>query len=227
MVLAQSTGHYPAPQRPNSARVTGLSLAIALNASVLLAASVLMKPPLFLQPASATITVVDLPRDATPTPPPPPERVPVVRTQRVPVPQPVPTPQREPAPDARAQPLATGPAFDPAPASFVVPETGGVPDPGPAAPPVAGVRLQYEAAPPPRYTADLIRDRAQGTVLLQVLVDVDGRPLQVTIHRSSGNRRLDRLAQQHVQARWSFQPATRDGRAVQAIGLVPIDFRLD
>jgi protein TonB len=29
-----------------------------------------------------------------------------------------------------------------------------------------------------------------------------------------------------VQQRWRFEPAMRDGRAVQAWGLVPIDFSL-
>lgn len=227
MVLAQSPRHFQASQRPNSARVTGLSLAIALNAVVLLAASVLMKPPLFLQDATDTIAVIDLPREVAPTPPPPPQPAPVMRRQTPPVPQPVQPPQRDAVPETSRQPLATGPAVAPSQDAFTLPATSGTPDPGPAAQPVAGVRLEYGSAPAPRYTADLIRDRAQGTVLLQVLVDVDGRPLQVSIHRSSGNRRLDRLAQQHVQAKWTFRPAMQDGRAVQAIGLVPIDFRLD
>jgi protein TonB len=64
-------------------------------------------------------------------------------------------------------------------------------------------------------------------VLLEVLVDVDGSPLKVTIHRSSGNRELDRAAQQQVQKHWRFRPASRNGAAVQAIGLVPIDFKLN
>lgn len=226
MVLAQSPRHFQASQRPNSARVTGLSLAIALNASVLLAASVLMKPPLFLQEATDTIALVELPREVKPTPPPP-VTVPVLRTPLPPAPRPLPPTQREAAPDPRPQPIATGPSVAPSQDAFTLPATSGAPEPGPSSQPIAGVRLEYGSAPAPRYTADLIRDRAQGTVLLQVLVDVDGRPLQVSIHRSSGNRRLDRLAQQHVQSTWTFRPAMQDGRAVQAIGLVPIDFRLE
>ena len=61
---------------------------------------------------------------------------------------------------------------------------------------------------------------------LRILVDVDGRPLQVQVERSSGHRSLDREAVRHVQQRWRFEPATRDGRPVQAWGLVPIDFSL-
>ena len=105
-------------------------------------------------------------------------------------------------------------------------------DPGPISPPIsevgpiAGVRLEYASAPPPSYPRRPLTDRIEGQVLLQVLVDVDGKPLQVSIHRSSGNRELDRAAQQHILRRWTFRPAMKDGRAVQAIGLVPIDFKL-
>lgn len=226
MVLVQSARLFPAA-RPNPVRVTGLSMAIVLNVAVLLAASVLMKPPLFLQPASDAIAVVHLPAERTPTPPPPPEVVPVVRRQdAAPAPRPVPEP-RASLPDTRAQAIATGPVVDPAPDAFVVPDAGGAPDPAPAGQPVAGVRLEYASAPAPRYSAELVRAGAQGTVLLQVRVGEDGRPLDVVVHRSSGNRRLDRLAQQHVLAHWTFRPAMRDGQPVQAIGLVPIDFRLD
>ena len=65
-----------------------------------------------------------------------------------------------------------------------------------------------------------------GTVLLQVLVDVDGRPLDVTIARSSGHRELDEAARLQVLKRWSFQPATRDDTPIQAVGLVPVEFNL-
>jgi len=94
-------------------------------------------------------------------------------------------------------------------------------------PPPSGMQLQYAAAPPPAYPREALREGLRGTVLLQVLVDTDGRPLQVDIARSSGHRTLDRTAQRHVLARWRFRPALQDGRPVQAIGLVPIEFSLD
>ena len=65
-----------------------------------------------------------------------------------------------------------------------------------------------------------------GTVLLQVLVGIDGRPLEVTVAQSSGHRELDEAARAQVLKRWSFQPATKEGKAVQAIGMVPIEFAL-
>ena len=62
--------------------------------------------------------------------------------------------------------------------------------------------------------------------MLEVLVGLDGQPLAVTVARSSGHRELDEAARAQVLKRWRFQPATRDGLAVQAIGMVPIEFAL-
>lgn len=224
MVLVQSYGHRPAPQRPNPARITGISLAVAFNLAILFAMTVLMKPPLVLEPAGST-WIVPVTRTIDPPPPPPPELVPVERRQAPAPARPAPL-QPQTVTEPSPQPLATTAVPTATPDAFSLPETTvGIADPPPAGP-VAGVRLEYASAPAPRYTPDLIRDQAQGTVMLQVLVDVDGRPLQVSVHASSGNRRLDRLAQQHVLKHWTFRPAMRDGRAVQAIGLVPIDFKL-
>jgi protein TonB len=66
-----------------------------------------------------------------------------------------------------------------------------------------------------------------GVGLRPVLVDVDGRPPQADVQRSSGDRRLDNAARKQVLQHWRFRAAMKDGRAVQAIGLVPIAFNLD
>ena len=93
--------------------------------------------------------------------------------------------------------------------------------------PVTGMRLEYGDASAPPYPRDALRDGAEGTVMLQVLVGVDGRPLEVTIHAGSGHRRLDEAARRHVLRHWRFRPALRGGEPVQALGLVPIAFSLD
>jgi protein TonB len=93
--------------------------------------------------------------------------------------------------------------------------------------PLVGAHLEYEIAPPPPYPVDAIRNSLTGTVMLRVLVDVDGKPIDVRIERSSGHRVLDVAARNHVLARWRFRPAMQDGRTVQAIGLIPVDFHLD
>jgi len=63
-------------------------------------------------------------------------------------------------------------------------------------------------------------------VLLRVEVDSGGQPVAVSIERSSGSRHLDQAARQQVLKRWRFEPAQRDGVAVPAIGLVPVQFSL-
>lgn len=92
--------------------------------------------------------------------------------------------------------------------------------------PMLGSQLQYVSAPPPPYPAAEQRRNIEGTVMLRILVDVDGKPLDVVVDASSGNRNLDRAASQHVLKHWRFKPAVRDGVTVQAYGLVPISFAL-
>jgi len=92
--------------------------------------------------------------------------------------------------------------------------------------PIPAVRLEYASAPAPAYPREAARRRLEGTVMLQVLVDVDGRPVEVLVQQSSGHRQLDEAARRQVLERWRFRPAMRDGVAVQAIGLVPVEFKL-
>ena len=88
------------------------------------------------------------------------------------------------------------------------------------------IQLEYLSAPPPKYPRGALSRRIEGTVLLQVLVGIDGRPLDVTVSQSSGNRELDEAARSQILKRWSFRPAMKNGQAVQALGLVPIAFNL-
>ena len=86
--------------------------------------------------------------------------------------------------------------------------------------------IAYETATPPAYPIQALRAGVQGTVLLKVLVDAGGKPVQVAIERSSGSRTLDNAARQHVLAAWRFHPSMRDGRAIEAWALVPVQFNL-
>lgn len=86
--------------------------------------------------------------------------------------------------------------------------------------------IAYETATPPDYPVIALREGVQGTVLLRVLVDETGKPVQVLILKSSGSRDLDNAARDHVLAAWRFHPAQRDGRAVQAWAQVPVKFSL-
>lgn len=99
---------------------------------------------------------------------------------------------------------------------------GPVANPGP----LPSATLEYVRATSPRYPINELRNGVQGTVVLRVLVDVDGKPIDVAVETSSGNRNLDKEARQHVLKTWRFKPAMQNGQAVQAYGLVPIAFSL-
>ncbi|MBE2211979.1 MAG: TonB family protein, partial [Xanthomonadaceae bacterium] len=44
---------------------------------------------------------------------------------------------------------------------------------------------------------------------------------------SSGHRVLDRAAREQVLRKWKFVPARRNGRAVRAVGTVPVAFTIN
>ena len=106
-------------------------------------------------------------------------------------------------------------------------DPGPVVDPGPVdTGPVSVGSLAYVTATAPPYPRSEALSGIGGTVLLKILVDVDGRPLEVVVLESSGNRNLDRSAREHVRKHWLFQPAMRDGKPVQAYGKVPVVFSM-
>ena len=209
--------------RLDVARIAAGAGAIALNVTVLLLLLVPAGMPALAPPSNPGIVVVPIiDRIVPPTPPVP---VPVTRPV-TPVAPAVPTPVHRdvrPVIDQVVVDQGTLPADD-----VVVPSTDtAVNDIAPPSGPVTGLRLEYATAPSPPYPRDALIAGLQGTVLLQVLVDVDGRPVQVDVERSSGHRVLDDAARRYVLRHWMFRPATKDGRPVQAVGLVPIAYSLD
>jgi protein TonB len=85
--------------------------------------------------------------------------------------------------------------------------------------------LAYRSAPL-RFPAQALRQHLQGTVLLRVLVDENGAPVQVEVEHGSGYAVLDRSAREQVLAHWRFQPAMVNGHAVRAWARVPVSFVL-
>ena len=75
------------------------------------------------------------------------------------------------------------------------------------------------------YPIDAMRRHEQGTVILHVLVDADGKVLTVEIETSSGSPRLDRAARDAVR-QWRFNPAKHGGAALSAWARVPVSFNL-
>jgi len=208
----------------DASRVLAQAGAIAVNVALLMVLLTPVVPPLVEAVLTDRTDIIWVtPPKLQPVQPPTPVEKMKVEPKRAPTPRPVPlqAPQIEQPPVLVEQ----GEYVDPATLETVTDEGPTTPTIEPAQP-QTGASLRYAIAPPPPYPREALRDGVSGTVTLEVLVDVDGRPLEVHIARSSGNRALDTAAKRHVLAKWRFEPAVRDGRAVQAIGLVPVDFVL-
>jgi protein TonB len=102
-----------------------------------------------------------------------------------------------------------------------------VPEAQPAASdsPVAVSDPDYLRLPTVVYPPAAKRVRAQGMVHVRALVDVDGRPRDVSVARSSGFDLLDRAACEAVRGAL-FKPYRRNNVAQSMVVIVPIDFNL-
>lgn len=86
--------------------------------------------------------------------------------------------------------------------------------------------VAYLSNPKPVYPRAAKRRGMQGTVVLEIEVSVDGKPLSILIAESSGFKILDVAAKKAVSD-WQFIPAQRNGVAVVASVDVPIRFILN
>ena len=204
---------------PEPARIAAMSAAIALNLAVIMIAARPLPASLPSLPSLAPAALVRLiPPPPVPVPPPPVELAPLphapVATHVSPHPAVITSPPQTVAEGSEAVPTVDAPPAEPA-------------NPGPpgiAAAPVEA-SLAY-LAHPLAYPPAALRQHLQGVVLLRVLVDETGRPLQVSVLRGSGHTLLDRSAREQVLAHWRFQPAMVDGHAVRAWASVPVSFDL-
>ena len=203
-------------------RIMGWTVVITLH---VLAAGLLLLP---VSPAKQetthrnTIQVALIEPKPEPPPPPPPPEEPkeiVIAPKKAPPvakPTPRPPPPQNTAPvidaPARAVDIAADPA-PPAPVQDIAP-------PAPP-PPSSGGQLVATVAPTPPYPPTALREGAEGTVVLEIVVGPDGSPVDVKIRKSSGNRDLDRAAQRHVRTKWRFQATGQ-----QHIGILPVDFKM-
>lgn len=108
-------------------------------------------------------------------------------------------------------------------------QTSGRSDPNAVATRAAESDPVFDAAylnnPAPYYPEAAKRKGAQGKVLINVTVKIDGTPLMVAIASSSGSSILDEAALDAVK-QWRFIPAKRGGELVQANVIVPVEFKM-
>ena len=83
----------------------------------------------------------------------------------------------------------------------------------------------YASLSPPAYPATAIASGEEGKVILKVLVAVDGSAKQLEVAAATPPGAFDDAAIAAVR-NWKFNPATRDGKPVEAWVQVPICFSL-
>lgn len=128
------------------------------------------------------------------------------------------TPQIETPPLEDTIPEIEVPTEEPAPAAITA-ETS----PAPPVPETANMTVNRRVDPV--YPPASRRAGEEGTGVYRVLVDENGRPLEVTVATSSGFPRLDEAALTAIK-KWSFKPAMQSGQAVQSWTRVQVKFEL-
>ena len=91
--------------------------------------------------------------------------------------------------------------------------------------PVSVDQVEYLSRVLPRYPMAARRARAEGTVYLRILIDREGLPREVRVHRSCGHDALDDAAVDAVR-RFRFKPHRVNGTARNVQAIVPIEFSL-
>lgn len=172
------------------------------------------------EPLPPDVTLTDLATVVEPPPPDlPPPAFPVAAKPPPPPPKP-PPPQPPPPKPAPARPPAA-PAQAPAPA----PSEAATPA-APAAPKtVSASQVGFLVPPDPVYPTRSRRAGEEGTTTVRVLVDIAGRPAQVSLQSSSGFGALDESALAAVRAA-KFRPYTEAGQAQPVWVSISIRFKL-
>jgi protein TonB len=87
-------------------------------------------------------------------------------------------------------------------------------------------RPMYRENSPPTYPKRARKRGYEGTVVLLVLVNRQGRVEELHVDRTSGHAMLDRAAQGAVK-RWLFEPGRQGNKKMAMWVKVPVTFKLD
>lgn len=216
---APATGRYGDARRPNLP-----VLLFTLLAHAALVAAFMTIRDHVVQRREAQLTVLNL----TPPPAPPP----AAPEESVETPETVESPVATPAPvvDFPPRPALTVPtAVAPAPQPVALPATPAAPRAAPPAPPsivqASDLSARMVSGKPPRYPIESRRKKEQGTVVLSLMLGLDGEVASISVSRSSGFARLDDAALDAVR-KWRWEPMIRAGQPVMVKGVVEIPFVL-
>jgi len=163
------------------------------------------------EPPKPDDMVVPVAPPTPPTPVPPPEQPKVVETPPPPAPTP-PKPHVTPT-VAKGDGSAPKPGKDAVTASS---DSGAIMD----------ARPDYLSNPPPVYPDSSRRAKQEGVVILEVIINTDGRPESIEVQSSSGFEPLDHSAVNAVH-KWRFRPAFLGSLKVRSRVIIPVRFRLE
>jgi TonB family protein len=157
--------------------------------------------------------------------PPPPKQqreIPKARAKKVPIPDPTPD---EPEPIRLPDEVET---------VIEIPDTDiifGIPEGPPPAEPEGPIRVGGDVQPPvkvsapsPQYTEIARKARIQGVVIVEAIIDKEGKVTNVKVLKGLPMG-LDTAAADAVK-KWTFQPATLNGKPVAVIYNLTVNFRL-
>jgi periplasmic protein TonB len=99
------------------------------------------------------------------------------------------------------------------------------PDAAPGGPIVRAARPKGGYQVRPVYPESARRAGIQGTTLLRIHIETDGRVSDISVERSAGHQSLDQAAADAVR-RWRFEPALSSSGPVAMSALVPVEFRI-
>jgi periplasmic protein TonB len=192
-----------APQQASSTRLAGIGLVVLLHVAVIYAlVTALAHRAVEVVRAPIETKIIDEVKEQRPEPPPPPPDLAP------------PPPAFVPLPEIR---IETPPPPSPKSTAITVvtPEMPVAPPP----PPVAALRvmpkLDAQRSHEPEYPPTSRRLGEQGSLIMQVLIDADGRVVDSKLLQSSGFERLDQAALEDVKRDYRFIPGTVDGKPAE------------
>ena len=200
--------------RSQSRRLTGVVITVVLHIALIYALihGLARKIVEIVTPPLETKIIEEIKPQQDKPPPPPPKLV-------------TPPPPFVPPPEVNIQmPIQTAPTI-----TAVAPTPPPKPAPVvPTAPRVVDTAPVVNAAScdKPEYPPAARRANETGTVLLNFLIDVNGKVIESRVERSSGSRRLDEAARQGLEL-CTFRPATAGGQPTRAWARIEYVWRLE
>ena len=202
--------------RSQSRRLTGVVITVALHIALIYALihGLARKIVEIVVPPLETKIIEEIKPPAPDKPPPPPPKLET------------PPPPFIPPPEVNIQmPMQMAPTI-----TAVAPTPPPKPAPMAPTPPRQAVNtapvVNAASCDKPEYPPAARRANETGTVLLNFLIDVDGKVIDSRVERSSGSRRLDEAARAGLEL-CNFRPATVDGKPTRAWARIEYVWRLE